>query len=141
MWIGYHGIISYSAFCCGLTNKYVNVRFKTKGDQKPIDQLVEMLDRNSQRQFGIFTDAGGPYGKVKGSLVALAKRSGRPLIPLRSFSANHCLLLGHQIPYPKSPVTAVFGKAITPEELSFENPEENRKLLQTRLEDLKNPLK
>lgn len=129
LWIGYHGFLAYSSFFCGVTGNYVNIRYFLNTEEKPLDQLVKLLALYPLRRFGIFTDAGGPYEKVRKSLPDLGIKTNRPLVPLRSIPQKKILIRKHQLPIPGTPVIAKFGKPTYPHEST-------PALLQSRIEEI-----
>jgi 1-acyl-sn-glycerol-3-phosphate acyltransferase len=87
---------------------------------------------------GIFTDGGGGNRyRVRESLVKLAVRSGRPVVPFRSLYSPGFRLFGEDYPRGFSVKgCSVFGKPISAEELSRMEPEAARTFLEKSLLEL-----
>ena len=82
------------------------------------------------------TDAGGPYYKVKGSVIKLSRESGRPLVPFRQFSDRHVVINSHQIPLPGARIITKIGAPITAEELRSLSDEDALKRVQSAMDAL-----
>ncbi len=133
----HHGFLSYSTFGPGSMGAYDVWRYDRKLKEKPFDQIVAMLAARPNRVFGIFTDAGGPYFKVRESLPRLALATGRPLVPFRSLYKPIAFnLSGQKIPAPRVNGKSFIGSPILPETLSQIASEKRQEFLELKLREV-----
>lgn len=133
---GYHGFMSYSSFGPGSMGAYHVWRYDRRLKIKPFDQMVAMLKAKPDRILGIFTDAGGPYFKVRDSLPRLAIATGRPLVPFRSLYDPSVLILNQMLPAPRVKGKSLFGKPILAGTLNGIALEERPRFLEQKLREV-----
>lgn len=115
--LNYHGLLSYLAFGCGCTGAYEVIRFRFDSKKRPLQQVIETINYFSEALFGLFTDAGKPYGQVRTSLVEISKATNRPLVPFVSRFQPSLRFFETAIPLPFGKGQAVFGRTIFPDEI------------------------
>lgn len=133
-WIGFHGFLSYLGFFVGCLRTSRYVRFHPRGTKPALDELVEILQKHPNTLFGIFTDAGGPYRRVRESLVKLSIATGRPLVPLHSSFSPKVKIHGHSVPFPFGKCVVNFGVPTFPNELKQLDLQTARDTLEKRLD-------
>jgi hypothetical protein len=134
---GFHGFASYIAFGPGSMGAYKVFRFYYGIKSKPREQIVQYLNSKPSHMFGIFTDAGGPYNKVRKSLISLAIESKRPLVPFRSFYSP-CFKLGNsRVPFFSVQGKSIFGKVIPYRDLVSLKENEALNKIQNHIDQIK----
>ena len=133
---GFHGFFSYVSFGPGAMGAYDVFRFYYGKKIKPRDQIINFLAKNTNRRFGIFTDAGGPFYKVRKSLVELAIKTKRPLVPFRSRYSPGVIFFNNKFPLPIIKGKSLFGEPIDCSKLSNLNIQNARDYLQEKIDEL-----
>lgn len=134
--VGYHAFLAYLYIVWDRVAGIGHLCYHRVSDVPPLDQLQAMFRKYPEHRFWIFTDSGGPYGRVRKSLVILSRESGRPTVAARLKASRFFHLLGHRIPSPFSRVTITFAEPVTAAELSALSPEAARDRLQAQLDSL-----
>jgi len=135
-WIGYHGFHSYISVPTFFSNKTKLFRFKLKSNVSRREQIADFLRSNPDRSYGMATDSGGPYRKVRKSMVWLAMQSDRPVVAL-SQSVSKCIKIkDHLFPMPGATIETKFSRPIYPDELRALGEEGARDLLQKNIEGI-----
>ncbi len=115
-YLGFHGLASYVGALPFAARGVRALRFDRRSPQKPFQQIIQHLIHNPGRFF-IRTDAGGPYGRVRGSLLGLSAATGRPLVPMRQFASRSVKIWGHHFALPGAVITTRIGSVISPSDL------------------------
>jgi hypothetical protein len=102
---------------------------------KPFHQISDYLKKNPNLRVGIMTDSGGPYGRVRPTLVGLSLVTNRPLVALKSRASHSIKIKSHHIPLPFSRVWSEFSDPISAEQLRNLGEKEALALVQRRFED------
>lgn len=105
-WVGIHNWISYVTSVLCYLDGLIAVRYDRRTGKKPMNQVLDFLRENPRVPFAIRTDSGGPYGKVRTSVVRLALEANRPIVCIRQSTDRYFTLLGHYMPLP-------FGRVVT----------------------------
>ncbi len=107
-WLGFHGIMSYSNFLMNWKNRTQMFRFYPNSHVSAYKQTIKFLHKNSNKQMVIATDSGGPYGRVRESLVTMALQTNRPLCGAKLTFTHSITLFSHHFPLPFSTATLKF---------------------------------
>jgi hypothetical protein len=136
VWLSAHGFRSY-VFSFWPTLTRTSLFFYDRRSRvKPFDQLAAFLTRNPHTRIGFATDAGGPYGEVRRSLLQLSLRTGRPVVALKHRASPCFTLAEHEFLLPGSRLEAVLSRPIPASELAALEETRALQLLQTTLDDL-----
>jgi hypothetical protein len=135
-WMGFHGVLSYlgSSWCYLMGVRCF--RYDRRSPLRPLNQAIEFLRHEARGQFAIRTDAGGPYGKVRASLVDMSLATDRPLVAIRQRSSRALTIRQHHVPLPFSRVTTAISAPIYPDELRGRAREDARQRLQAAIDGL-----
>jgi lysophospholipid acyltransferase (LPLAT)-like uncharacterized protein len=91
--------------------------FARRAAASPRDQIAEYV-RTTSRSIFLLPDAGGPYGKVKPGIVAIARACGVPVVPVR-VRCDRAIVVGrrlrHVVPLPGATIDVDFGEPIPPD--------------------------
>lgn len=117
VYLGSDSFLSYVWYPWHLSKGFLLFRPDTKMKDKPFHQIKEYLLAHRHVSLGIMTDSGGPYGKVKPTLLGLGAISDRPLVALKPSASASFKILGHYFPLPFSNVWAEFSKPFYPHEI------------------------
>lgn len=115
-YLGFHGFFSYLGSLPFALTGWRTCRYDRRKGERPINVILRYLARHPGKFF-MRTDAGGPYYRVKGSVVKLSRASDRPLVPLRQFADRYIVINQHQIPLPGARIFTKIGKPIPAHEL------------------------
>ncbi len=118
-WVGLHHFSSYCGSLSCVLSAYPCFRFSRGDRQKPFERIVAFLNEHPNLPFAVRTDSGGPYGQVRHSAVAMALRTGRPVVCLRQVGTRVIVLPNtHAIPLPFGTIRTRVSRAFSAEELS-----------------------
>lgn len=134
-YLGFHGFFSYLGSLPFALTGWRTCRYDRRRGERPLNVILRYLN-NHPGTFFMRTDAGGPYYKVKGSVIKLSRESGRPLVPFRQFSSRYFVINSHQIPLPGARITTRIGEPITAQELRSLSDEEALKRVQAAMDAL-----
>jgi hypothetical protein len=137
-YLAFHGFASYAGMLWPISRGFRAFRYQRKGAARPMAQTLAFLEGHSGR-FALRTDAGGPYGKVRASLVELAIASGRPVVGVRQFADRAVRVRGHVVPRPGATITTHIGRAVEPAELDALGKEAGRERLQRAMDEIAPP--
>lgn len=135
-YLGYHGFASYLGGLWPYLHGFHCFRYDKRRPERPLQQIVEFLRKNPRLRFALRTDAGGPYGKVRGSLVDMALATGRPLVGMRQLADRSTRVLRHVVPLPGARIRTRLTRIISAAELAACSREEARAILQTAIDAL-----
>lgn len=116
-WLGFHGFLSYIGSMRAMFYRIKAFRYKTKSKIRPMDQVREFLNNYQSGQLMLRTDAGGPYGKVRPSLIKLAIESKRPLVCMRTSASRFITINHHKLGTPGSVIETKISCPIEYEKL------------------------
>ena len=136
VWLGYHGFLSYLPILVTHFHGTRIFRYRYPSAKKPFRQIVDFLMSHPETPFGILTDAGGPYGRVRESIVDLALASNRPVVALRTRYSRLIALGVHRLPLPLGSLEAKFSEIISVEKLKSMSRDAARDYLQKRIEEI-----
>jgi len=134
--VGYHAFLAYVYIGWDRFAGIGHLCYDREGTPPPLDQIQAMFQNYPNHYFWIFTDSGGPYGRVRKSLVILSRESGRPVVACRLTPTRYFKLLGHRIPLPFARIKIAFSRPVTAGELSALSVEAGRDRLQASLDSL-----
>jgi hypothetical protein len=134
-YLGYHGLKSYMGSLTPYLDGLRCMRYDRRNKSRPMAQILSFLSRNPGR-FILRTDAGGPYGRVRKSLVEMALATHRPLVPMRQVASRSLIVFGHHIPLPGATIETRIGAPIEPHTLTALGIEGATRLLQARIDEL-----
>jgi hypothetical protein len=134
-YLGFHGFFSYLGSLPFALTGWRTCRYDRRTGERPLNVILRYLNIHPGTFF-MRTDAGGPYYKVKGSVIKLSRESGRPLVPFRQFSDRHFVINSHQIPLPGATIITKIGAPITAEELRNLSDDEALKRVQSAMDAL-----
>jgi len=110
--------------------------YRRDSSTPPLDQLLNMFTQHAGHRFWIFTDSGGPYGRVRKSLVILSVESQRPVVAMKLTPSRYFRILEHRIPLPFSRITVKFSPPIPHETLAMLSRDAARERLQAAVDAL-----
>ncbi|MCB0404822.1 MAG: hypothetical protein KDD51_08545 [Bdellovibrionales bacterium] len=120
VWLGYHGIAPYIFAVwdhfCGLEYWC----YWRQGTTSKREQVIEFMKHHPSIRLGLATDSGGPYGKVRPSLIELSQKTGRPLVAVRMRMSRSITFLKHHLPLPFGKIVAQVSSPISREALDLE---------------------
>jgi len=134
--IGYDGFLPYMYT---LWHRLVGISYLCYARASavpPIDQILDLFAQYKDHRFWIFTDSGGPYGRVRKSLVILSVESRRPVVAMKLRPTRYFHLFGHRIPAPFSTIHLKFSSPIPSETLALLSPNAARDRLQNSADSL-----
>ncbi|MDA9189354.1 hypothetical protein N9O57_00050 [bacterium] len=111
-WIGFHGFLSYIGTFRAMMMGVGAYRYRRNCEKRPMDQIRDFLSDNLDCQVMIRTDSGGPYNKVRPSLIDMAIRYDRPLVCMRVHSSKFFLINQHKIALPGAIIRAGISNTI-----------------------------
>lgn len=79
--IGHDGVLSRMLQSTGARLGFHLWIYRRKSAIRPRDQIIELI-RTRECHIGLFTDAGGPYGRVKPGLAEIARATDALVVPL-----------------------------------------------------------
>lgn len=138
-YLGYHGYLSYLGSGWSYALGLKCYRYDRKSSLSARDQVLSFVEKTPGRFF-LRTDAGGPYGRVRASLVDMALAANKPLVPLRQFATRHKTFKHHQIPLAGAQIHVCTGEPLWPEDLTKLPREEARAMLQKSMDSLRCPV-
>ncbi len=116
-WIGFHGALSYMGSLGFVLRGEPVFRFRRSSQEpRPLQQILEFLAKAEGRIY-IRTDAGGPYKKVKPSLIEMAFQSGRPLVAVRHRLSQEFIVNHHSLPWGRPKLVTVASAPLSAETL------------------------
>lgn len=134
-YLGFHGFLSYMGSLPFMRRGWLACRYRRTSEAKPFDQITAFL-RSHKGLFVIRTDAGGPYGTVRSSLVRLSIASNRPVVPVRQVADRSFRFLGHTFPLPGATITTHIGQPLAPEIFENKGETEGREMAQRAIDSL-----
>lgn len=138
-WVNDNTLGGYAAALPALVAGLDVFRIGRGGRRSPYEQVRDFLEER-EGPVGIFTDGGRRNGRVRTSLVALARDTGRAVAPLR-IRADHTWSFQRQsVPRPFSTVRVLRGAPIEAAELAAAGTEQARDKLQAALDALDDAL-
>lgn len=135
-YLGFHGFASYVAAPWAWAHGFRAHRFDRRRAEPPMDQVRRYLQERPRGPFALRTDAGGPYGRVRPSLVTLALGTARPLVAARQLADRATKVRGHWVPLPGARITTHVSEPIEARVLAALTPAEARDLLQREIDAL-----
>ena len=111
-WLGYHGFLSYVGAPFYFYGRLPVFRYKKSTSPAPLDQIISYLRAHPNMRFALATDAGRPYGEVRGSLIKISRATGRPLVAFRYRCERALRIFDHLIPLPFSTVELLFSPSL-----------------------------
>ena len=135
MGLGNHTFISYLAGVSTLWWKMKILRYQRRGSKSARQQIIEPCHKNPDLFFGIRTDSGGPYFKVRESLLDIALETKRPLVALRQKTDRALVLKEHSFALPGATVDLTTSDPIFYEEIKNLSRANALKLIQDRIEN------
>lgn len=135
-WMGYHGFASYFPFLLALTNRYHFYRFRMVKDPRPLQQTLAFLHTIPDERFGLLTDAGGPYHRVRPSIYDMVQATGRPVVAIAMEADRYFKIGNHLIPLPFCKFEIRMSRVIPPGELLALGRERATELLQRVVDEL-----
>jgi hypothetical protein len=133
-YLGFHGFASYVGTLWPYRHGFHCFRYDKRRPERPLEQIAAFLRARPDLRFALRTDAGGPYGKVRASLVDMALATGRPLVGMRQVADRATRLLQHVVPLPGATIRTRLTRAITVDELRALSRNDARELLQRELD-------
>jgi hypothetical protein len=102
--VGFHGFTSYvTSFAAWPGHPGWSAFRYTRGTpDRPFEQLRRYLAARTEGLVAIGTDAGGPFFRVRSSLIRLAIETGRPVVGVRHRATRAPVLWHHAVPTPAS---------------------------------------
>ncbi len=140
-YLAFHGFASYVGMIWPNLRGYQAFRYQLKTAKRsserarPLAQTLSFLEKHLGR-FALRTDAGGPYGRVRASLVDMAIASDRPVVVVRQCADRTTHVRGHALPLPGAQVKSRVSRAVDPSSLRLLDREGGRELLQRLLDEL-----
>lgn len=98
--LGYHGFLPY---VWAIFDRIVGIRyflFDPHSKIQPFSQIAEFFKKNPDKRLALATDSGGPYGKVKKSLLNLALETQRSLVGIGASFSKEIKIFSHRLPVP-----------------------------------------
>ncbi len=129
-WLGLHHFLSYFGSITAYFWNYQCARYDREKNIKPYQVTKNYLIKNPDFIFFIRTDSGGPYGRVRESLIKLSLETGRPLVCERQWSNKSFPFLKHHIPLPFTRIQTAFSEPISSDELKNLGIEKGREHVQ-----------
>jgi hypothetical protein len=134
-YLGYHGFASYVTSAYPFWRGSTALRYRRDDSKKPLSQVIDLL-KTFPGRVALRTDAGGPYGQVRASLVDMAIATGRPLVAVRQTADRTLRVMQHQLPRPGSTVTTRISRPVAAAELAAMPRAAARDLLQRCMDAL-----
>ena len=119
--VGYLGIHNWISYCTSVLcylDGLPAVRYDRRTGLKPLNQVLDFLRQNRPLPFAIRTDSGGPYNRVRSSVVRMALEANRPIVCVRQTSDHTVRIFDHFFPLPFSHVVTRVSDPIVPQALS-----------------------
>lgn len=135
-YLGIHNWISYVTSVLCYLDALPAVRYDRATGKRPMDQVLEYLNTHPSVPFALRTDSGGPYRKVRTSIVRLALQTNRPVICLRQTASKAVVLHQHLFPLPFSTVNVSISEPISVETLQCLTLEEATALVQRTMDSI-----
>lgn len=135
IWLGYHGFLAYIFVYWNRLVGTTNFLFDAKKERSPREQIREFLKGRPTTRFGLATDSGGPYGKIRPSLLKLALNSNRPLVAIKMRAKHGYRIFRHEFPWPFSVLTTQISEPINPDQLKQIPEREALTLLQAKFDE------
>lgn len=101
--IGYLGVHNWISYCTSVLcylDGLKAVRYDRRSGKKPLFQVVDFLNQNALVPFAIRTDSGGPYERVRTSVVKMAIQANRPIVCIRQSADRSWRFWDHFFPKP-----------------------------------------
>lgn len=111
LWISNNSRGGYAATMVGRACGIDVFRYSCDGFRSPFEQVQSFLD-SYPGAVAIFTDAGRRDGKVRASLIGLARQSERPLVPIRIQASRSRQVNRQAVPLPLCKITIAQGAPI-----------------------------
>ncbi|MBI4403537.1 MAG: hypothetical protein HY537_05220, partial [Deltaproteobacteria bacterium] len=111
-------------------------RYELDKAQSSFEQIIQFLNSHPNRRLMVLSDSGGPYKKMRGSLVKLAVQTERPLIALKMKVDRFRTIHHHKIPLFGATIQPVFSRPIHPGELRELSKEAALRIVQMIWEEL-----
>lgn len=137
VWLGYHGFYSYVPWRWFIGPDVLVCRYPLKSAQKPFSYILEFMKRHPDRTYVQYTDSGGPYGRVRESLVRLAQEMDRPVVACRVFTTSYVPILQHHFPLPFGRIQLSFASPVPASTLKSLPVAEGREIIQNTLDALR----
>ncbi|MFF4047475.1 hypothetical protein ACFYZ5_12535 [Streptomyces chartreusis] len=134
-WVNDNTVGGYAAALPALAAGVDVFRIGRGGHRSPYQQVRDFLHERTG-PVGIFTDGGRRDGRVRTSLAALAKDTGRAVAPLRVRADRAWEFQGQSVPRPFSTIRVARGEPISAAALSAAGTERSREMLQHALDAL-----
>jgi hypothetical protein len=135
--LGYHGVLSYLVTIPFFNRTMQTFRFSRKLSKSPFHQIMAHLSLRPDKRLFMYTDAGGPYGHVRESLIDLCIQSQRPLVGIRHFCEREIRYGQHSIPLPGTRMITATTQVFTAQQLAdFNHRKEAAKFLQASMDQL-----
>jgi len=115
--LGIHNWISYVTSVLCYLDALPAVRYDRRSGKKPFQQVMEFLRKNPTKAFSLRTDSGGPYNRVRTSVVTMALESHRPIVCVRQSADRTWRAWDHYIPKPFAHITTRIADPVLPETL------------------------
>ncbi len=132
--LGNHSFVSYLAGLSAVIWNMKILRFERGTAKRPLDQIIETLEQFPDYSFGLRTDSGGPYFKIRDSLLELALRTKRPLVALRQNASKSLRIHHHSFALPGAMVNLSTSEVIRYEDLKDLSRKDALKLIQDRID-------
>ena len=133
--LGFHGFLSYLTFTWSWRKSLPMCRFDRLSPQKPLNQVIDYL-KELRGPFYVRTDAGGPYGRVRASIVEMALATGRSVVCLRQQASRTTTVIGHAVPLPGALTETRVSPPVTAAELQTLGRDQARDHLQSLMDGL-----
>ena len=134
-WVGRFSPSSLAMSAPAVTLGLRVLRFDPLGAQSSYVQVLRLIN-SFGGPVGLFTDADRADRQVRGSLIGLARDSGRELIPMRATATSNLHVNGQEIPLPFSTVRLRIGQGISVRTLEKMTSSEAASFLRAELESL-----
>jgi len=137
--LGYHGFLPYVWVILDHLIGLQYFLFDPASKLKPSEQVQGFLIHHPTKRFALATDSGGPYGRVRPSLLKLSLANERPLVAMGAMFSRSIKIHQHEIPLPGARLTFRLMDPITPQELRSQTTEASLQKLQSVLDHVLSP--
>ncbi|MGE4106757.1 MAG: hypothetical protein AB7F66_06045 [Bacteriovoracia bacterium] len=135
--LGAHSFLSYVWIWRTYWMGYGVLRYdRRRQTAKLIPWIVDYMNRHASLPFALRTDSGGPYGKVRGSIVDLARATNRPVVGARQLADRAWVVRSHALPLPFARLQTRVTVPIFPAELEGLSREDAMRKLQIAMDAL-----